>query len=31
LADGDYAAALITVQEGLALGANDLDFLSAPP
>jgi hypothetical protein len=26
-ADGDYAAALITVQEGLALDANDLDFL----
>jgi hypothetical protein len=27
LADGDYAAAQITVQEGLALDANDLDFL----
>ena len=27
LADGDYAAALITVQEGLALDTNDLDFL----
>jgi hypothetical protein len=26
-ADGDYAAALITVQEGLALDPDDLDFL----